>query len=250
MSTEIAFYRDLLGDIKTRVRKAQHKATLSANAEMILKYWDIGRMIAARQKKEGWGAGVIPRLAVDLKNELPEEKGFSERNIKLMVQFSREYPKLFAIGAPPVPQFDTGIMHPDQLLQAYSQLSWAHNVILIQKIKPLPTRLWYARQTLEQGWSRETLRTQIKNKSHERQGGAVTNSATTLPEVHATVGLILCQTKDRILAEYALPDIHKPIGFADYEITRALPAELASSLPSIEAIEGELSAGMTGEDPQ
>ena len=56
-----------------------------------------------------------------------------------------------------------------------------------------------------------------------------------------TVGLILCQSKDRIIAEYALRDVHKPIGIADYEFTRALPAELASSLPSIEAIEAELS---------
>jgi hypothetical protein len=59
-----------------------------------------------------------------------------------------------------------------------------------------------------------------------------------------TLGLILCQTKDRILAEYALRDIHKPIGIADYELTRALPAALASSLPSIESIEAELTAGM------
>jgi hypothetical protein len=38
---------------------------------MIAMYWDIGRLIAAGQEKEGWGAGVIPRLAADLKNELP-----------------------------------------------------------------------------------------------------------------------------------------------------------------------------------
>ena len=56
-----------------------------------------------------------------------------------------------------------------------------------------------------------------------------------------TIGLILCQTKDRVVAEYALRDIHKPIGAADYEFTRALPRELASSLPSIEALEAELS---------
>jgi hypothetical protein len=41
---------------------------------MIAMYWDIGCMIAACQKEEGWGAGVIPRLAVDLKNELPKQK--------------------------------------------------------------------------------------------------------------------------------------------------------------------------------
>ena len=56
-SEELTLYRDLLGDIKTRVRQAQHRAALAANAEMILMYWDIGRMIAARQEKEGWGRG-------------------------------------------------------------------------------------------------------------------------------------------------------------------------------------------------
>lgn len=46
---ELTLYRDLLGDIKTRVRQAQHRAALSANAEMILMYWEIGRMIADRR---------------------------------------------------------------------------------------------------------------------------------------------------------------------------------------------------------
>ena len=55
-----------------------------------------------------------------------------------------------------------------------------------------------------------------------------------------TIGLILCQTKDRFIAEYALRDINKPIGVADYELTRALPDNLKSSLPSIEEIEAEL----------
>ena len=63
-----------------------------------------------------------------------------------------------------------------------------------------------------------------------------------------TLGLILCQTKDRILAEYTLRDIHKPIGISDYELTRALPAELASSLPSIEALEAELSGDLVDDE--
>ena len=79
--TELKLYADLLGDIKSRIREAQIKAGLSVNAEMILMYWDIGRMIHERQQEKGWGAGVIPRLAMDLRNELPEVKGFSERNI-------------------------------------------------------------------------------------------------------------------------------------------------------------------------
>jgi hypothetical protein len=137
---ELVFYRDLLGDIKSRVRQGQHRAALAANAEMILLYWDIGRMIVARQEQEGWGAGVIPRLAVDLKNDLPEQKGFPERTIKRMVQFSREYPELFAIGPPSVVQLtsdDSILQQPAAKLsitqKAVLSVSWAHNIVLIQK---------------------------------------------------------------------------------------------------------------------
>ena len=45
-----------------------------------------------------WGAGVIPRLARDLRNELPEVRGFSERNIKLMLPFYREYANVAPIA--------------------------------------------------------------------------------------------------------------------------------------------------------
>lgn len=65
-----------------------------------------------------------------------------------------------------------------------------------------------------------------------------------------TIGLILCQTKDRILAEYSLRDIHKPIGVSDYELTRALPESLQSALPTIEEIESELQSEVgAGDDP-
>lgn len=63
-----------------------------------------------------------------------------------------------------------------------------------------------------------------------------------------TIGLILCQGKDRILAEYALRGINKPIGVSDYELTQALPKELASSLPTIEEIEAELSLELHDEE--
>ena len=89
--SSMIFYSDLLNDIKTRIRKAQMKAVISANAEMILMYYDIGRIILEKQQKEGWGKGIIPKLAKDIRNELPEIKGFSERNIGYMIRFAREY---------------------------------------------------------------------------------------------------------------------------------------------------------------
>lgn len=57
-----------------------------------------------------------------------------------------------------------------------------------------------------------------------------------------TIGLLLCKSKKNFTAEYALRDIRKPIGIAEYEteIIKNLPKELKSSLPTIEEIEAEL----------
>jgi predicted nuclease of restriction endonuclease-like (RecB) superfamily len=172
--TELTLYVDLLNAIKSRIRQAQTKATFAVNAEMIFLYWDVGRMVCERQGEERWGAGVIPRLARDLRNELPEIKGFSERNIKLMTQFYREYPSLIEIGQRPVAQLedeapdakDVPQLVAELNIQAHNQeegqqlvaqLGWAQNVLLMQKVKDLPTRFWYIQQTIDQGWSRDTL---------------------------------------------------------------------------------------------
>ena len=80
-------YGKLLTEIKGCIAQARTRATLSANAEMICMYWDIGRLIAHRQQSQGWGASVIPRLSRDIKNDLPGIKGFSERNIGRMIGF-------------------------------------------------------------------------------------------------------------------------------------------------------------------
>jgi hypothetical protein len=88
---EIILYQSLLEDIKKRIRKGQTKAILAANAELIAMYWDIGKMILQRQQTEGWGTHIIKNLANDMKNEVAELKGFSERNIGYMLSFAKAY---------------------------------------------------------------------------------------------------------------------------------------------------------------
>jgi predicted nuclease of restriction endonuclease-like (RecB) superfamily len=58
-----------------------------------------------------------------------------------------------------------------------------------------------------------------------------------------TIGILLCKKKDRLVAEYALSDIHKPMGVSEYQLTQSLPDNLKRSLPSIEEIERELEGG-------
>ena len=69
----------LLAEIKSRVRAARIKAWPAASRDLLALYWDIGRLILARQKKAGWGAKAIDRLSPDLEREFPGQQGFSLR---------------------------------------------------------------------------------------------------------------------------------------------------------------------------
>jgi hypothetical protein len=137
----------LLADVKIRIQSAQSRAVLAANAELIRLYWDIGRIIGERQRREGWGAAVIPRLAAELKNELPDLKGFSERNIKRMLAFHREYPDPSALplqasaSRPASPGAGQLAIHPSptsKVPQVAAQIAdsllwgipWFHHIIL------------------------------------------------------------------------------------------------------------------------
>ena len=166
----------LLAEVKGRIQSAQTRAMLAVNAELVRLYWDIGQIIHQRQEREGWGAAVIPRLAAELKNELPELKGFSERNIGLMIRFYREYHNPMAISQAPLAKL------PDSI---FWSIPWYHHIILMQKVKDLPTRYWYMEQTLANGWSGNVLALQIDAQAHARQGKAISNFAALLPSVQS-----------------------------------------------------------------
>lgn len=156
-------YPELLDDLKKRIRTAQLRAGLAVNRELILLYWEIGRQILQRQQQEGWGTKVIDRLAQDLRREFTDIKGFSPRNLKYMRAFADAYPdKLF-------------------VQEVLAQITWYHNITLLDKAKNAVEREWYIRQTIQHGWSRNILVHQIESGLYHRQGKAITNFERTLP---------------------------------------------------------------------
>ncbi|HEY9881012.1 MAG TPA: PDDEXK nuclease domain-containing protein [Leptolyngbyaceae cyanobacterium] len=156
-------YAALLDGLKRRIRTAQVRATIAVNQELILLYWHIGREILARQSEEGWGSKVIERLAKDLKREFPDIKGFSRTNLLYMRAFANAWPN-------------------EEIVQRIAgQIPWRHNQVLLDKLSAPEERLWYAQQSLENGWSRDVLVLQIESGLLQRQGGAVTNFEHTLP---------------------------------------------------------------------
>jgi predicted nuclease of restriction endonuclease-like (RecB) superfamily len=127
------FYERFVKGIKERIRTAQIKAALAANAELVLQYWEIGRDILANQKREGWGAKVIDRLARDLQREFPKLSGYSARNLKYMRAFAQAWPNLEIVQ------------------QLGAQIPWKHNCVLLDRLKDGDTRVFYIRKTVEHG---------------------------------------------------------------------------------------------------
>lgn len=156
-------YASLLAELKERIRTARLKAAFAVNQELMLLYWSIGRDILDRQIAAGWGARVVDRLAADLRRDFPEMTGLSPRNLKYMRAFAEAFP-------------DRRIVQ-----QVVARLPWGHAVKLIETVKDTGERLWYARQAVEHGWSRNVLVHQIESGLYARQGKALTNFARTLP---------------------------------------------------------------------
>jgi predicted nuclease of restriction endonuclease-like (RecB) superfamily len=380
--TGAQFYYRFAEGIKRRIRAAQIKAAISANRELILLYWDIGRAIVDAQKNKGYGKRVVEMLSADLRREFPEMAGLSALNLWRMRAFYLAYtvsdqklsqlvtesdstPQKLKQPVSESPMQPAQELHGQKLSQAATEsvravielvasLPWGHNIVLMQKVKEVDARLWYARAALEHGWSRAVLTHQIETQLHRREGKAITNFAAALPApqsdlAHQTlkdpyifdfltmdagarerdlelgllnhiqkflvelgvgfafvgrqyllkvsgeeffldllfyhlrlrcfmvvdlkmeafkpefagkmnfylsalddqlrhnddqpsIGLLLCKERDRLIVEYALRDVKKPIGVAEWRtrLVESLPKKLQSSLPTVKQIEAEL----------
>ncbi len=143
-------YAGLLAEVKERVRAARYAALKAVNKELVSLYWDIGRMIAERQKVEGWGKSVVQQLAADLQAEFPGMMGYSAQNLWYMRQFFLEY-------------------HENVKLQPLvGEISWAKNLVIMGRCKDPLEREFYIRMTRKFGWTKNVLIHQIENQSYEK----------------------------------------------------------------------------------
>jgi predicted nuclease of restriction endonuclease-like (RecB) superfamily len=169
-------YAELLEDLKNRIRRTQVRAAMAASRELIRLYWDVGRNIAQRQEREGWGKTVVDRLASDIQKDFPGIGGFSSRNVWRMRAFYMAYAPEVAILPQLVAELDG-----DEPPRFAAEIPWGHNVVLLEKLRSAKARLWYAQKTAEHGWSRAVLVHQIELDLYGREGQAITNFAETLP---------------------------------------------------------------------
>ena len=323
-------YFETIESIKNEIKSAQYKAAVSVNRELVMLYYNIGKVINAHKT---WGSKFIDNLAADIKLSFPNTTGYSARNLKYMAKFA-------------------AMFEDAEIVQAVlAQLTWYHNMALMDKTQDTEQYVWYAQETIKNGWSRNVLVHQIESGLYERQAiaekisnfenrlaspqselavqtmkdpyifdfipfkedmverdieQALVKDITKLllelgtgfvffgnqyhlnvggddfyvdllfynlnlrcyivielktgefkPEYagqlnfylsavdgmlkkdddNSSIGLLLCKSKNALVAEYALKDMSKPIGVSEYKITNSLPEGLSRQLPSVEDIQ-------------
>lgn len=176
------WYADLLGSVSRHVSIGRRRAVRAANHELVLTYWHVGKEILERQTFEGYGAQVVNRLSADLKHAFPESTGFSPRNLRYMRALAAAWPEVEIVQ------------------RSAAQLPWRHHQHLLDKLEDTDSRLWYAAQAVEQGWSRDVLAWQIETRLRERSGKAITNFDTALPPEQSD--LAQQATKDPYLFDF------------------------------------------------
>lgn len=336
-------YRSWVKELKQRYLSARLKASVEANRTLLQYYWSLGRDIAERQYANTYGSKFFEVLSRDMRMQLPEDKGFSESNIRYMYRFYQLYNQMI-INLPQL---------AEDLYVEVCSIPWDHQRRIIDKSKGDSKKaLFFVRKVIENGWSRDVLLNFLSTDLYERQSKAITNFRETLPalqsdlaqqvtkdpyvfnfltmteaysekeledalvanvtkflvelgtgfaymgrqyrmqvgekeifidllfyntRIHAyccielktgsfqasylgqlglyvsavnhqlkteldnpTIGLLICKDKDNIEAQYSLEAYNLPLGISQYELSKLIPNELNSSLPSIEEIESTL----------
>lgn len=360
-------YRSWVKELKQRYLSARLKASIETNRTLLEYYWSLGRDIADKQYANTYGSGFYKTLSHDLRSEMPEEKGFSESNIRYMYRFYELYnqeiinfpqgAENFASANLPqgVDDFKTANLpqHAEKLFVEICSIPWDHQRRIIDKCKgDAKKALFFVRKVIENSWGRDILLNFLSTDLYERQAKAITNFSKTLPalqsdlaqqttkdpyvfnfltmtedyneweledalvanvtkflvelgtgfaymgrqyrmqvgekeifidllfyntRIHAyccielktgsfqasylgqlglyvtavnhqlktehdnpTIGLLICKDKDNIEAQYSLEAYNLPLGISQYELSKLIPNEIKSSLPTIEEIESTL----------
>lgn len=201
-----ADYGALLVAVKERVRAAQYQALKAVNKELVGLYWDIGRMIVGRQTDESWGKAIVQQLAGDLQREFPGTGGFSASNLWRMKAFFETYSS------------------SEKLAPLVREISWSHNLIILERCSDALEREFYLRMTRKFGWSKNVLIHQIENQSYEKTLLGQTNfDRTVTPELRA-------QAKLAVQDEYAFDFLELGAEHSERELERALIARIEDFL--------------------
>lgn len=202
-------YLQWVQELCKRYRQSQIKAAMHVNKEMLRFYWDLGRDIVGREEENRYGSKFYATLSRDLRHLLPDAEGLSERNLRYTKKFYLLYNE--GVGSLQQVAANSEEGNLQQLVAQFQSdifsVPWGHHMLLVDKFSgDWKKALFYVRKIQENGWSRALLLNFITTGLYERQGKALTNFQTTLPDTDS--GLAQELTKDPY--SFAFTGITKP----------------------------------------
>ena len=195
-------YTAWITDLKRRYRATQIKAAVAVNSALIEFYWGLGKDISEKFAEEAkYGSRFFQRVSHDMRTEFPNDSGFSPRNIRYCQSFYRLYSAAEILqqvvaksvktkrGASKMPQVVAECGHRQladgivqQVVAQLVLVPWGHHCTIIDKCKgDREKALFYARRTIQNGWSRNSLLNWLSTDLYEREGKAQTNFELTMP---------------------------------------------------------------------
>jgi len=315
-------------------KRAQIKAAIHVNSELINFYLNLGKEISETSYKATYGTDFYNKLSIELKQNIPNAKGLSTQNIRYCEKFYTLYKRILP-----------------QVVGKLVMIPWGHHRTIIDKCKSIESAMFYINYTLKNNFSRNQLELAISSYAYERSQDTLNNFDATLPEkekklsidlikdpykfdflelreeydekelkkefelnirsfllelgsgfaymgseyrllagetelfadmlfYHAklhcyvvievktdkfkpeymgqlagyvgtvdatlkeeqdgkTIGLLLCRSKDNVLAKYTLNNVAFPTGISEFELANLIPDKFKKSMPTIEEIESE-----------
>lgn len=184
-------YNEWRNAIEKRIETAKVNAAIGVNAQLLALYHSIGKDILQKQEQFGWGTQVVQQLSKDLTRKFPDDRGYSERNLREMKRFAETYPE-FPIWQVPLAELNKNefwqvrlakLSQDDEFVQVpLAQITWYHHISLISKVKNPAERAFYIIETARNGWNRDTMMLNIGADYIHSIGTAVNNFEQTLPD--------------------------------------------------------------------
>ncbi|MFZ4058005.1 MAG: PDDEXK nuclease domain-containing protein [Ferruginibacter sp.] len=175
-------------DIILLIKQSRLDAIKSVNVEMINLYWNIGKYISERLELSEWGESVVSELAKYIKNNEPQMKGFSDKNLWRMKQFYSIY------------------RDSPNLSTLLREISWSHNLAIFSRCKSSEEREFYLKVAKQENYSFRELDRQISASQFERTMIANSKLSTSLREINPDISNTF---KDSYVFDFLnLPDPH------------------------------------------
>ena len=163
-------YNKWIADLKRRYRATQIKAAVAVNSALIEFYWNLGKDISEKFAAEAsYGSRFFERVGRDMREDFPDDSGFSPRNIR----YCRDFYTLYSVG-PTLPQAvakSGARSNVPQLVADLIRVPWGHHRTIVDKCKgDREKALFYVRRTIQNGWSRNSLLNWLSTDLYEREG--------------------------------------------------------------------------------